>query len=86
MVSLWVRIGNGGDYVAHGDDLKGAIQQMKDEGVGRLVSWVRGGFEATTHRRGNYISLYYGNQDMSFSHNLDNKECKLVERALGVEE
>ena len=82
MLSLWLRIGDGGEYVAHGDDLIGAIQQMIDEGVGKLLDFVPGGFTTEHFHGNNYISLYYGDQEKNFKSDLDTRERHIVELRL----
>lgn len=82
MVSLWLRIGDSGNYEAYGDDLDAAVGAMKDMGVDAVVNWLQFGFETDRYQYGNHISLFWGDRKGDFVRPLDQHNRKLVEKLL----
>lgn len=80
--SLWIRVGDGGDYDAFGDDLDAVIEHLNDLGVGAVDHWRQGGVITANYWGNDYISLYYGDKEGNFVADLDAHERKQVEQRL----
>ena len=74
---VWVRMGDMDSYHKF-DDVAGAIDEMKENGVHGPMSWgpfgvrlICGGFEGDNH-----ISIFWGDQDANFIRDLNDEEKK----------
>jgi len=59
---LWLRVGDAGEYEKC-DDLDNAIEYLNELRVGKIIGWVKGGFQTVNYHGQDYISLYYGDHE-----------------------
>jgi len=77
-------MGDGSEYEAFGDDLDAAIDALLAYELGPVdcMEWMRGGLQTATFPGHNYISLYWGDRESNFAHDLDKQERATVLRKL----
>ncbi len=61
-LTLWMRLGDAGDYESFGDDLDAAIGALQEAGSGPVLGRASSGIITERYRGNNYISLYWGDE------------------------
>jgi hypothetical protein len=84
--SIFLRIGDGGDYENFGDDLDAVVDALVEAGVRPFktggVQWIKNGFESPGHQGWNYISLYRGNAEANFESSLTKADRDYIVKSL----
>lgn len=82
--SLWLRLGDYGDYEEFGQDFDALGLRLLEAGIGPREFFVMrdGGFETRGFVGENYISLYWGDAESNFVRNLTSEEINELKSAM----
>lgn len=82
---LWIRVGDCGEYESF-SDLDDALDYLNELHVGRVEHWVDGGvgigFATPNYWGGDFISMYWGDEEANCSRALTPEERDVVECGL----
>jgi len=84
--SLWVRLGDGGDYENFGDDLSAAVDCLTEAGINEINCWTQSGFEAPGFNGNNYVSFYWSDNKGNMKRVLSTDEKEQVEKLLRTQD
>jgi hypothetical protein len=79
---IWVRLGDQGEYEDF-DTLEDAAEYLSIEfGIKEVDRWVEKGFEGGGYTGGNYVSIYWGDDDAQPTADLSRGDREAFERSL----
>ena len=80
---LWVRVGDGGEYEQHGQDLDAVIDVLFEAGVrGDDLQWAHGCLATEVYAGQNYISLFWGDANSNIVKGLTKVQQAEIKRKL----
>jgi hypothetical protein len=84
--SIFLRVGDSGDYENFGDDLDAVVDALVELGVRPFetghVQWTKTGFECPGYQGWNYISLYRGDAEGNFESSLTKADRDYIVKSL----
>ena len=82
-MNLWIRMGDNSDYENFGADLFDLVDSLKEYNLGKFLFWrINGGFETENFQGGNYISIFWGNNNAQFEEEITKFQREAIEVAI----